>query len=510
LLTPATEVGYELWRSDGTPGGTNLVKDINPGPLASDIDGFSRLGNLTLFLAKDPQHGVELWKTDGTEAGTQLVKDIRPGIMGSMYYLNLLTWNNKGYFVANDGVTGDELWSTDGTEANTFLVKDIEAGLMGSFSLSTVVNAVKYPNKFIFTAYQQGLDYELWESDGTANGTKLFKEVGEGLESGIPFILPPYDVTTPGEQTLFQGNKFFFLSIMPSTGTSLWVSDGTVNGTTKIKTINPDQTDNLDYFSYIYTPKGLYFAANDGVKGNEPWKSNGTEQGTVMVADINPNGGSSEVLFTPFLVNNKLLFEGSDGDDAQYRDLFRLDEDQVVLPVKLSEFSAALKGNDGLLQWSTAQEVNSKDFVIERSYNGLQFAAAGTVPAVGFSMNKSSYNFTDRTIDFKNSTVYYRLRMNDKDGKFTHSKVIALPLDGTNDWDLKVFASSGSMQVKVTGTVYPVQLQVYDMSGRQVATSKINGSNAMATISLSSFAPGVYMIHAIHNNEHKTVQFVKH
>lgn len=69
-----------LWKSDGTPGGTVLVKDILPGP----GDGLSNsrlvaIGNTVYFAAIDGVNGRELWKSDGTDAGTVMVKDLYTG-----------------------------------------------------------------------------------------------------------------------------------------------------------------------------------------------------------------------------------------------------------------------------------------------------------------------------------------------------------------------------------------------------------------------------------------------
>src|SRR5688572_17393177 len=75
------ELGYELWRTDGTSQGTRRVKDINKGSqsaMGNLLVGGCANGKL-IFAAVDKAHGGELWVTDGTEEGTKLLKDIVPG-----------------------------------------------------------------------------------------------------------------------------------------------------------------------------------------------------------------------------------------------------------------------------------------------------------------------------------------------------------------------------------------------------------------------------------------------
>ena len=74
--------GLELWKSDGTGAGTTLLKEINTGNANADSSNphnFYPLNGSFLFTATDATHGEELWTTDGTAGGTALVKDINPG-----------------------------------------------------------------------------------------------------------------------------------------------------------------------------------------------------------------------------------------------------------------------------------------------------------------------------------------------------------------------------------------------------------------------------------------------
>lgn len=118
--------GRELWKSDGTEAGTVMVKNVNPyGPddlSRSGPKNFTEVNNILFFTAEDGIHGEELWRSDGTETGTNMVQDIFPGDSGSEPW-NLLVSGQRLFFVADDGVHGMELWA-------------LHLGLMTGLSLS--------------------------------------------------------------------------------------------------------------------------------------------------------------------------------------------------------------------------------------------------------------------------------------------------------------------------------------------------------------------------------------
>ena len=121
-----------LWRTLGTPDSTQEIAAVRVTnkPASAQLDGALLDGRLYV-AADDGVHGVELWRTDGTAGGTALVKDIAPGQLSS-YVHDLVSLGGRVYFSAFTPATGFELWQSDGTETGTQLVSDIIPGHMSS------------------------------------------------------------------------------------------------------------------------------------------------------------------------------------------------------------------------------------------------------------------------------------------------------------------------------------------------------------------------------------------
>ncbi|MEP6951529.1 MAG: ELWxxDGT repeat protein [Ginsengibacter sp.] len=525
-----TGSGNELWKSDGTGVGTVLLKEINTGHVSADSSNPSNyytLNNITLFTATDATHGNEIWKTDGTPAGTVLVKDINPGTPGFdefefapgfafPFFLGFHTFNNHAYFQANDGTSFGELWSTDGTGVNTILLKNIA---QTTFPISIMVSqAVNLPNKFIFPIADSTTPFrsELWQSDGTPGGTVLFKSFPPVQENDVPEIFVPNSADFLNRtltQQLFQGNKFFFTARDGANGYELWISDGTLAGTHVVKDINPGAGNGIDIdrnVSALYTNTALFFAANNGANGNELWQTDGTAGNTTIVADINPNAGNADPGLS-MILNHKIIFSATEGDDPNHTDLYTVVGNFVALPVKLTDFTVTLKTNDALLGWSTAQELNTKNFTIQRSYDAQRFSDIGMVSATGTSSSRHTYSFIDAGIvNSGENIVYYRLLMTDKDGKSQNSNVISLKLKGSSQWNVRLLSNpvQDNINVILSGITGNVQLSVRDISGKTIYTKSLQNINGQISLP-GVLQKGAYILEAETNNERKSVKFVK-
>jgi|GEM_PF-1249566 len=289
--------GRELWKTDGTPAGTTLVKDIHSiygGLGASSPQRLTNVNGLLYFVADDGLNGTELWKSDGTASGTVLVRDIYTGPSSSNPQ-SLTNVNGVLFFVANSPGTGAELWKSDSATGVTALVKDIFAGS----TPSSATNLIAVGNTLFFTATDGTGGVELWKSDGTTAGTILVKDIRSGTASSSPSAL-----------TLNNGILYFSANDGVS-GMELWTSDGTPAGTVLVADIYAGFA-GADPANVTSIGGILYFTAKTASFGAEPWRSDGTAGGTMLIKDVRPGGlGSDSAEMTEY--NGAIYFRADDG-----------------------------------------------------------------------------------------------------------------------------------------------------------------------------------------------------
>ena len=323
--------GRELWRSDGTTGGTFRLTDACAGecssaPLPMGVgDGFYFFAPYTLEFA-----GRELWVSDGTAANTRSLSAPFGFIRAGRWLPNL----HKLLFFAAGGVYGEQPWISDGTAAGTFALADEGPGgaevrvpfgrgaLFASYTGSSlwftdgtiagtrkvrswqgssciqnmgVVNTSADKPRAVFVACTpKGMG--LWTTDGTAAGTKSILEL-------------QWPAGTIGVFRVIGSRYFFNATKSAKQGEELWVSDGSAKGTKALTSLRPAHP----LAPYVDTWNSLFvFFVDDGSHGRELWTSDGTTKGTHAVADVCPgscDGASVQV----GSVGNRLYFNGNDG-----------------------------------------------------------------------------------------------------------------------------------------------------------------------------------------------------
>jgi ELWxxDGT repeat protein len=291
------EDGCEPWRSDGTQGGTRMIKDIIPGSGDSGVQQMTALGSRVFFTTYR-----KLWVTDGTAEGTVVVKDLED----SGAPRQLTAFGGKLLFLAP--AQGEELWVSDGTTAGTRPLTDIAAP--SPFNQTQFLKVLGGKAYFVADDLTHGA--ELWATDGTAAGTVRVTEFG---------FHDPFGSDGHSDSGLFssgiesQGNRVLFWATDGVSGFTIWSTSGSPESTAPIC----PSCKFYDHTRFIKLGGRLLFAAQDEDHGRELWRTDGTAQSTVRFGDLCP-GRCSGVPDALEEAGGWVYFRGTNGfDDALWR-----------------------------------------------------------------------------------------------------------------------------------------------------------------------------------------------
>lgn len=215
-------------------------------------------------------------------------------------------------------------------------------------------------------------------------------------------------------------------------------------------------------YSALYTNTGLGNGATDLTEG---------AGGDAWVNTINVLAGQVYILYIDNFSTNGQAF------NLSWSLTNGASLDCTVLPVELLNFDAKAVGNRVDLDWSTATEQNSEQFIIERSTDGEHFTVIGTLPSAGSSTSAVTYNFPDHQPVV--GANHYRLRHVDLDGQVQYSQVRTVHFERLNDQVLLV-PNPGTDQVDVVvAQARPGSwLVLIDPTGREVARVRLSDNRS--------------------------------
>ncbi|MBS0377450.1 MAG: cadherin-like domain-containing protein [Proteobacteria bacterium] len=224
-LSGSPNSGQQLWRSDGTLAGTSMVAGLGTGvqfsQLGQDIV-MTRVGNHAVFQAENTQIGPQLWGSDGTAQGTvPLIATPLPAASGAVQPL-LGVAGTHGYYAVYNG-TDFRVVVTDGTVAGTHVLTAAgpidENSLPGDSDGGSQVVAGDDTLAFLY----------IYHFDAAGNSKHLYayspqtNTLTHLQDNGVPDVA--------GEPMLAYGGRLYFRGGDPVHSDNPWVSDGTVAGT---------------------------------------------------------------------------------------------------------------------------------------------------------------------------------------------------------------------------------------------------------------------------------------
>lgn len=360
------EVGLELHVIDRNTGSAQLVKDINPGYYSSSPAEFTVFNNELFFVAHSSDYGQSIWKSDGTPEGTQMIYSVanafpaqltvfkgmlyfttdlgdimrtdgtaggthvfhhssgwgrvRTMVMNADYlyftydgrtiyrddginrmqFLGPLSWESvyfkhmfalDGHLVVIKSSSYDEtirIYSlaesamTEDLQDEWPVIKKLDAPIYGRQENDnfTVIGDKLF---FSFRTYYDNVPPadELWVTDGSEGGTQMLKSFG----------WQPHFAESEMMMFFSFKEKLFFRA-GDAGHRAMWTSDGTPNGTYEFHNVVLTRRYNDEKTPVFVGDENFYFSGDETTNDAELWISDGTPAGTKELLDIEDSGGS--------------------------------------------------------------------------------------------------------------------------------------------------------------------------------------------------------------------------
>lgn len=179
--------------------------------------------------------------------------------------------------------------------------------------------------------------------------------------------------------------------------------------------------------------------------------------------------------------------------------------EESVLPLSLKSFSASLVNQTASLTWNTSNENNVDGFSIEKSNDGRTFNSIGFLAAKNAS--SASYSFSDGNVS---GLTYYRLKIIDKDGKYSYSKTITVNTKKSSI-KLDIFPNPVASNLTVSHEKATVNaaIKVVTVDGKVVLTRNLQAGATQSTIDVSKLIKGNYLVVFTNDDNTSSTQFVK-
>ncbi len=295
---------YQLWVTDGTPGGTSIVANACSRP---NIGLVGQFGGKLLYTCGDSTT-TDLLRTDGVTVSTAWftgggnaqfkVANVAGGKvlvrasgsaptpslylddgLGNTSVPSLPSPPNTTFFDFGPTVNGKALLiaaPASGAVPRGMIASDGTTSIVLNANLSPLQDTpyVPTPTGVIFLAKDLSVSpdpgYQVWLTDGTAAGTKALSGVASAALNG-----PNLSGTLLGTSTIFSLNDDT-LYVVNASGVASVLFQLPIDAAKSLPT------------AMTALSGRVLFGADDGLSGTEPWVSDGTAGGTFRLADLYP------------------------------------------------------------------------------------------------------------------------------------------------------------------------------------------------------------------------------
>jgi Concanavalin A-like lectin/glucanases superfamily/Secretion system C-terminal sorting domain len=176
----------------------------------------------------------------------------------------------------------------------------------------------------------------------------------------------------------------------------------------------------------------------------------------------------------------------------------------VPLPVSILSFTGTLKNQTVLLQWKVTEEINTVQFVIERSNGSNAFTTIGTKQPL--NAGNTGYTLTDNAPFANGAVQYYRLKIIDKNGGYKYSNIIRISSQSTNQ-PVIIFPNPVKDVITISGLKQTGTIKIISADGKMMQQQIVTAQTI--TLDLSNYAKGIYLLQYLVKGEVLSQKIIK-
>ena len=181
----------------------------------------------------------------------------------------------------------------------------------------------------------------------------------------------------------------------------------------------------------------------------------------------------------------------------------------TILAVALEQFNGTKQGANTLLQWRTAGEEGLNYFSVQQSVDGINWYDVSTTAAT----NSSTGNGYSSTVANKPAPVnYYRLKMVNRDGSATYSRIITIKTTGLGNIDILNTLVQNELKFVVNSSMNAnIKVYVYSTDGRVILSKDYRsaGGSTLYSLPADQLHTGIYILRIIAGDESASFKFLK-
>lgn len=166
----------------------------------------------------------------------------------------------------------------------------------------------------------------------------------------------------------------------------------------------------------------------------------------------------------------------------------------LPLPIELISFKGRfLSKTETEIQWSTATEINNSHFLLDRSYDGIEFEKVAKINGAGYSQNRIDYEYFD-VLNREQDFVYYRIQQVDYNGEEEIYGPITVRRVEFSTFSFFPNPSSDYLIIETTNSNPAMIVEIYDEKGMESIAESYTYESNRREIAIHHLRSGVYFL----------------